>query len=191
MLTQRVVSLPALVLLVAGFVYASPAQRGAAPMEDSEEVSSLLSQAKAQAAALSQAADEMEAFTRSDVTWQSHASQITLIKEDINKIGQTVAKLENARGTASPWQQQAIDRINPLLRDLAAQVSSTIEHLNADRGRALQTTEHRDLLKANAELSSYMASLISDFVDYGRTKARFERLTRKLEIEERSMSGNN
>jgi hypothetical protein len=38
-------------------------------------------------------------------------------------------------------------------------------------------------LEANADASQHLASLTADFVDYGRTKQRLERLTDKLELQ--------
>jgi len=68
---------------------------------------------------------------------------------------------------------------------LAANVQATIEHLNKDRTHPLQTTEHKDYLKANAELSTRIATLVSDFVDYGETKAKFEQLSQRLDVSDR------
>jgi hypothetical protein len=38
------------------------------------------------------------------------------IKEDVNNLGRTAESLKAARDSASPWQQQAIDRMMPLLK---------------------------------------------------------------------------
>jgi len=68
---------------------------------------------------------------------------------------------------------------------LAMNVQATINHLNKDRGHPLQTSEHKEYLKTNAELATNMAALVSDFVEYGETKDKFEKLTQRLEISER------
>jgi len=174
-----------LALLVAAYVCVSPALRAADVAPDSKEVSDLLSEAKTGAIQVKDDAVEMESFTNSNLTWQSHASKVLEIKEHINNLGKTVSKLNQARNTGSAWQQTAIDRANPILRELAANVQATIEHLNKDRTHPLQTTEHKDYLKANAELSTKMADLVSDFVTYGELKAKFERISQKLEVAER------
>ena len=64
-------------------------------------------------------------------------------------------------------------------------VEATINHISKEQGRLLNTEEHKDYLKTNAELASKMAAVVSDFVDYGQTKAKFEELSHKLEIAER------
>ena len=43
----------------------------------------------------------------------------------------------------------------------------------------------KDYYEANADYSTDLAKMIADFVDYGQTKDRLERLQSKLEISER------
>lgn len=163
-----------------------PALRAADIPGDSREVSDLLSQVKTEAIQLKTDASDMESFTLSpSLGWQSHAAKITEIKEHVNKAGDTLSKLNQARNTASDWQRTAIDRVDPILRELAANTTSIIDHLTKEQGRLLNTEEHKDYLKTNAELASKMAAVITDFVDYGETKAKFEKLTQKLEVAER------
>lgn len=152
---------------------------------DSKEVSDLLSQARTQAAQLKLDASDMESFTHSNVSWAGHADKIMMIRDDVNVMGKTVAKLNQAQAEASPWQKTAIGRINPILRELADNVGATINHLDAERGKYLNTPEHQEYLKTNAELAAKMSALVSDFVDYGETRERFQSLSRKLELSER------
>jgi cell division septum initiation protein DivIVA len=77
--------------------------------EDNREVSKLLEDIKVQAADLQRDSDEL--------------------KDRINKIGETIQKLQNMR-SASPWQQEAIDRIIPVAQKLASNTTAAIEHLN-------------------------------------------------------------
>jgi len=65
----------------------------AAPPEDNKEVSQLLEDIKGQAADLQRDSDELESFTRSDLSWQSHAEELDRIKERINVVGKTISKL--------------------------------------------------------------------------------------------------
>jgi len=182
---KRSIYLSSLAFLLVAFVSMWPALRAADNPSDSKEVSDLLSEAKTEALQLKDDASTMESFTLSNMNWQSHSAKAQEIKEHVNNLGKTVAKLNQARGSASSWQQTAIDRVNPILRELAANVQATIEHLNKDRTHPLQTTEHKDYLKANAELSTRIATLVSDFVDYGETKAKFEQLSQRLEVSDR------
>ena len=86
----------------------------AAPQADNKEVSQLLEDIKAQSADLQRDSDQLESFTRANVSWESHAEELRLIKGRINAIGKTISKLQNLRSSASAWQQEAIDRIIPV-----------------------------------------------------------------------------
>ena len=166
-------------LLLAGFLLA-PSTLNATDVPDSEQVSKLLSEAKTLAFQIKEDAVTMESYTRMNVTWEGHAAAINQIKEHVNALGRQVAKLKDARSSASPWQKTAIDRIDPYLDELGGYTSAVIEHLRGEPKRA--PAEYKDYLEANADYASDLAAMIADFVDYGRTKERLERSTTKLEI---------
>ncbi|HLJ15428.1 MAG TPA: hypothetical protein VKV15_13090 [Bryobacteraceae bacterium] len=65
------------------------------------DVSRLLEDTRATATQLSRDVVQMETFTRSKVSWQSHAAQIDRIKTHINNAGKLVAQLQDARGGAA------------------------------------------------------------------------------------------
>jgi hypothetical protein len=165
--------------LLVGFLMVSPPVK-AADVPDSEQVSKLLSEAKTLAFQLKEDAGTMESYTRSNVSWQSHAAAINQIKEHVNALGRQVAKLKDERNTASPWQKTAIDRINPFLDELGGYTSAVIEHIKGEPKHTMD--EYKDYLEANADYSADLAAMIADFVDYGKTKQRFERLAGKLEV---------
>ena len=109
---------------------------------------------------------------------------ITQIKEHVNALERQAAKLNDLRNTASPSQKTVIDRIIPFLNELEGYTSAVIDRLNENPKR-LNTPEYKDYLEANADYSADLATMIADFVDYGRTKERLERLTDKLEVPRR------
>ncbi|HEY3619716.1 MAG TPA: hypothetical protein VGK96_23150, partial [Candidatus Sulfotelmatobacter sp.] len=94
--------------------------------QENPEITRLLSDAREKAAVLSRDADEMESLTRSDVSWQSHAAMLDTMRDDVNDMGKIVEKLEASRSSASQWQQQAIDRMVPLLKELASNTTAAI-----------------------------------------------------------------
>ena len=155
-----------------------------ADVPDSEQVSKLLSEAKTMAFQLKEDAETMESYTRSNATWESHAVAINQVKERVNALGRQVTKLKDARNTASPWQKAAIDRINPFMDELGGYTDAVIENVNK-HPKLLNTAEYKDYLEANADYAGDLATMIGDFVDYGRTKQRLQRLTEKLEVPSR------
>ena len=152
-----------------------------AQTEDSEHVSKLLANAKSQAISASDDAELLQSYTRSQLALSSHAAQIEKIRGHVNDLGRTVSDLSAARAEGSQWQQVAIDRIDPLLRELADTLTTTIKHMNDNPGR-IHMKAYRDYATATYDLTSRTASTISDFVEYGKVRARVAELEQKLEI---------
>jgi len=174
-------------LLAAGFMVVALAfaarvvspQDAAAAQTFQKEVSQLLEQSKAAAAQLERDALVLQSFTRGNLSWQSHAEQLSRIKEHINSMGEDAKRLQDLRPAAAPWQQQAIDRIIPLMTEMASLTESAIEHLNANPN-SLHTPEYTEYLKEKAELATELSVLISDSVKYDRVKAKLAELEKSL-----------
>jgi hypothetical protein len=170
-----------LLLLAALFLFNVAAVSARPSADDSEEVTNLLSQIKTKAVELKADADEMVTFTRSKLSWKSHAVKINQIKQHVNDSGQLLAKLHDAKASGSAWQQRAIDEMTPLLQDLAASVTSTIEHLNKNESQ-VHMPPYIECVASNAELANDLSKLISDYVAYSEAKNESEELRKKLEI---------
>jgi hypothetical protein len=177
---RGIAGLATLALLVAGYLII-PATMKAAEPADAAHVTQLLADAKAEAAELKHDSGDMESFTKSKLSWESYASKVEMIKEHVNKTGKLLAKLQEVEATGSPWQQAAIKQIDPLLRELAANTETTINHLNENKAK-IHFTEFKDYVKANYELATDLDALIRDFVNYGEAKQKYERLGKRLEI---------
>jgi hypothetical protein len=176
---KPVVWVGTLPLLLGGFLVSSPAAF-ATNVSDSEPVTKLLFEAKTQANQLKEDAATMESFNRMNVSRETQAVTINLIRDHINALGRTEAKLKDAENAAAPWQKQVINRVVPFLDELDGYTNAVIEHLNGEQRHNF--AEYKDYLEANADYSGDLAKMISDFVDYGRTKDRLQDLTEKLEI---------
>jgi hypothetical protein len=179
---RATVSILAFVLAV--LVIVSPALRADQASRDSAEVTALLADAKSEAGQLKLDTAEMETYARSKLSWKTFASKISQIKDHVNKVGELTAKLNNARSGGSPWQQQAIDRINPLLQELGSNVGATINQLNEHQS-LVHSTHYREYVQTNHQQATNLASLISDYVEYGKAKDKMEVLAKDLEVPER------
>lgn len=153
------------------------------PAENPEnpQVAKLLAEAKEQAAQLSMDADDMESLTRSNASWQTHAEKLNEIRDHVNAMGRLVPKLLESRDSASLWQQQAIDRMVPLLKELAANTTAAINHLNQNKERPT-TGSYTAYLQENSETARQLSDMISSFWRYGQTRSKLENLEQKLEI---------
>ena len=148
---------------------------------DSAEISSLLSQAQHHAMLLDDDADQLVSYTRSKLHWKSHAQQLESMKTHVNNLGKLSAQLNDLRSEGSPWQQQAIDQIYPLLQDMADHLTATINHLNENQQR-VHMLAYEDYARGNYELASQTSQLIKDYVNYDKAKAKAQSLEQKLEV---------
>ena len=72
-------------------------------------------------------ADQLQTFAADDhISWLSHASQWTLIRDDINEIGAKLCRLEAIRSAVLPWQRLEIDRIETIARPMASNAQAAI-----------------------------------------------------------------
>ncbi len=153
----------------------------AAQKADSEEISNLLTQSKTHAVQAEDDSATLESFTRSGLEWRSHAAKLDQIKTHVNEIGKLLKQMSDLNAEGSPWQQEAIRQIDPLLRSMADNLTSTIDHLNKNQNK-VHLPPYRDYVHANYEFASRTAEMIKDFVDYDKAKAKADALEQKLEL---------
>lgn len=162
-------------------LFALGGRLAAAQTADSAHINQLLDEAKSHAVLARDDADMLHSYTMARLSWESHAARLELMRGHVNELGKVEQELRDARPEGSPWQQEAIDRINPLLTNMAATLTSTIDHLNKNQNR-IHLQAYRDYTRANYELASETATVISDFVSYGKAKSKAESLEKKLEL---------
>jgi hypothetical protein len=83
------------------------------------------------------------------------------MKEHINAAGRTLTKLEDARHTASPWQATAMDRVMPLLKEIASNAETVIQYINKNPKRPVMN-EYKDYTETNSEVAAQLAGLVAD-----------------------------
>lgn len=143
------------------------------------DLATLFQEARTTAAQLKADAATMETYTRGNLNWQSHGAQITEIKERINKAGSILSDMQAARADAKPWHQDAIDRITPVLKELASNTEAVINHINANPSQ-LKMPTYKGYLKDNAELAAELANIVGDTVNADNIRTKIEALQVKL-----------
>ena len=126
-------------------------------------------------------AEKLESFPRSKLSWESHANQLSLVREHVNQIGDRLKRIQEIRHVTSPWQQQAIDRIVPVAAELASRTQAAIEHLNENKSYLFAPT-YTDHLSTIAQQAGELKDSVNTFVEYGNTRQKLEQLQQKLEI---------
>ncbi len=158
-----------------------PAGAQAKGNEDSPQISELLADVKSEAYQLKVDAEDMDVLARSGVSWESHAKKITMVKEHINEAGKMLAQLHDLKDEGSKWQVMAVERIDPLLRELAANTEKTIDYINNNQSQ-IRTLKFKEHVRSNYDLAVDLEALIRDFVDYGNAKERFDRIVEDKEV---------
>jgi hypothetical protein len=93
---------------------------------DSAQIAKILQDTKVEAVQLKHDSADLEAFVKSGLTWETFAKKADMIREHVNNTGKLLVKLHEAEPAGSSWQREAIEQIDPLLKELAANTEATI-----------------------------------------------------------------
>lgn len=148
---------------------------------DSEKVNDLFQNIRQHAVLAEEDAEILESYTRSSVSWESHARQIEKMRDHVKDLADDYNQAASLRSEASPWQQDAIDHLHPLLQGMADHIKATIDRLSKNQSRT-RMQSWIDYVHANREYAVKAAALIRDYVSYGEAKSTADALERKLEI---------
>ena len=139
------------------------------------EASMLLQEVQSTAALLSREAATLHSFARGGLSWETHVSQVTVVKDHINAIGQRLDRLQAIRHVAAPWQRQAIDSIVPAAASVAAHTEAAIQHLN-ERGQPLWAPAYTNHLEAISERSNFVKESVDLHLKIAGTQEKLEQL---------------
>ena len=170
-------------ILIALLSFLLPA-RVFALRDENDQLAQVLGEARIEAAELAKDADETESLIRNDVSWQTHANMLDGVKEHVNNLARIIDKLTTERSSGSELQEQAVDRILPLLKELAANTTAAINYLNQNRTRPIGDP-YTQYLKDNAETAHQLANTVSSLFEYERTMNKMGELKNKLELSEK------
>ena len=171
------IALPGALLLASGFLPVSSFGQATA---DNPSVTAQLEAIKPLVAKIKKDATEMQSYSLvSGPSWNTHATTLARIKDDVNKFQESTRGLQSHRTVSSPWQQDAIDRITALTNDLATNMNSAIDHLNKNKTRP-SAPPYPEYLKTNTKLVTALGDEIDATIDAGAAKAKEEALSKQL-----------
>jgi hypothetical protein len=160
---------------------AIPSTSYAQSASDNPSVTGQLNDAKTTAAKIKKDAVRMQSFAfKSGLNWKTHQDVLDKIKVNVNTLQQNMRGLQSHRAAASPWQQDAIDRITGLANDLATNMNATIDRLNKSKDRPT-APPYPEYLKANAQIANDLSDEINAAIDYAENKVKLDRLGQQLE----------
>jgi hypothetical protein len=168
-----------LVLSLGCIVIPSPSYAQTA--SDNPSVTAQLNDAKTIVAKIKKDATQMQSYAlTTGLSWQTHVATLDKIKADVNELQQNMRGLQSHRTMASPWQQDAIDRITGQANDLATNMNATIDRLSKSKSRPT-APPYPEYLKANARIASDLADEIDATIDYAQNKAKLDSLGQQLD----------
>ena len=148
---------------------------------DNPSVTGQLTDAKAIVVKIKKDAIQMQSYAQTTgLSWQTHSAALEKIKADVNTLQENMRGLQSHRTVASPWQQDAIDRITGFANDLATNMNTTIDRLNKSKSRPT-APPYPEYLKANTQIASDLASEIDATIDYAQNKAKEDTLGQQLD----------
>ncbi len=159
----------ALILSGSSLFAASPAA------DTTAEASRLLTEVRSIAHSLNRDASTLESYRLGGLNWRTHAHRLTSARQHINSIGGRLNSLAAMRGSAEPWQQEAIDSITPVALQLASRTEAAINYLNANP-RHLYAPVYIGHLGAIAEHAKQMKQSVDVHLDLANTQDKLDSL---------------
>jgi hypothetical protein len=148
--------------------------------ETSAKLTELLWDARDEAVQLSSDADQM--LILSDSNWLTHDLMLHKIQGHVDDMEMIVRKLNETQRSGSDVQQQAVEQMLPLVRELSENTTAAIHYLNQNKNRPPSDT-YRQYLQKNADTARELSSMVSSLVDYEQSMADITELRRKLASE--------
>ena len=180
MLKQAQIVRPSLSMIAVALLAIAPTFASARVVRDSEEFTGLLTQAKSEAVQVQRTAEEMYSFRFDKISWQTQAAKLEELKTHVNKLGEFVTRMNKVEAP-SPWQQQVIADIIPMVDELAGNVTMAIYHLDATRNEYMFSS-FPEYVEANTELTANISGLLSEYVDYAEAKQTKEDIEFELQL---------
>jgi hypothetical protein len=125
-------------------------------------------------------AQQLESYCRpGGPSWQTHGATLTKMGNDVNELQENMRGLQAHRPNASPWQQDAIDRVTGLTNDLATNMNAAIAQLNKSKSQPT-APPYPEYVKANTRIVNDLAAEIDGAIDYGQAKAAMDAAQKQL-----------
>ena len=149
------------------------------PMGEVSQVSKIddmLADFESKAIQIRRDAAMLESTRRNKLSWQTHSSHLSTMKEHINEMGKMLAALEAMKPKATLFQEKAIEAARPHLEDMAQRVEKGMKWLNEDRS-SVSKAEYKDNLHGIWSSADQMYRNVDTIIDYHDARMRLHELT--------------
>jgi hypothetical protein len=152
-----------------------------ATRDTNQQLTQLLADASNEAFELANAADETETLIVSDANWVNHALMLARVKGHVDNMALIIEKLSKAQKSGSELQEQAVERMLPLVKELSANTTAAINDLNQNKSRPI-SGPYTQYLKKNAETAHQLSSMITALLEYEKSMTEIEQLRSELDV---------
>ena len=147
---------------------------------ENPQLTQLLADANDEAFELARDATDTQMLIRTDENWVDHALMLDKMKGHVDNLALIIEKLSKAQKSGSDLQEQAVEQMLPLVKQLSANTTAALNYLKQSKTRPTSETYTRYLEK-NAETAHQLSSMISSLIDYEKSMTEIEQLRSKLE----------
>jgi hypothetical protein len=147
---------------------------------ENPQLTQLLADANVEAFELARDATDTQMLISTDENWVDHALMLAKVKGHVDNLALIIEKMSKAQKSGSELQEQAVEQMLPLVKQLSANTTAAINYLKQSKARPISDTYTRYLEK-NAETAHQLSSMIRSLIDYEKTMTEIEQLRRKLE----------
>jgi len=124
---------------------------------------------------------EMEMLDRgSSRLSASYVADFEVVKEDVNRAGKQFRALEAERASLEPWEQHALDRVEPLFASIAQSETKAIEFYNEHRPN-LTDPAFKGYLEQIDKDSHRAAQILDEYFKLAKARQVESRLSSALE----------
>src|ERR1700761_925904 len=165
-------------VLVVSILFQLPVKAYVARPE-SQQLAQLLSDANDEAHELAADAEETQTLILNDTNWVTHALMLARVKAHVDNMALIIEKLNKTQKSGSELQEQAVEQMLPLVKELSANTTAAINYLNQNKARPVSDS-YKQYLNKNAETARELSSMVTSLVEYQKSMAEIEKLRSKL-----------
>ena len=160
------------------FTFRSPLFAGV-ERNNSQQLATLLEQARDEARELAVDADDLQTLIVNDQNWLTHALKLAKIKGHVDNMALIVDKLTKSQRSGSELQEQAVERILPLVKELQVNTTDAMNYLNQNKDRPVSDA-YKQYLEKNAQTARQLSDIVSALDDYQKSMTEINRIRIKL-----------
>ena len=164
-------------VLLAGMLTPLPARADAAnEVMGHPEVANQLALFKQTAYDLRVQAEKLDALTPGrQADWTSHAHNLQILKEQVNRMGRTLSDLEELKPQANEGQRLAIENARPHLVGVAQELTEAIDLVSADR-KSVYWPPYSDTVTNIYNHATSLHETVDTILDYEQARIRLVEL---------------